>query len=323
MFKTNSNVKGLVIKTSFVVGLASAATLAANSNAYANVDMSKVVEENRAAEVQQAEQTQAATENAVAQEETQVVSTSTLRQGQTGQAVKDLQSKLVNHGYNTNGVDGVFGAGTEAAVRSFQADKGLAVDGLAGRQTISALGGEVAAASTPASSNTAQASSSNESASETATASASESASATESVSEETTVSAQTQVAGTQVSASYGSVIAAAEAQIGAPYKWGGTTPAGFDCSGFINYAFSQEGISLPRTAQGIHDSSSKKSKSDLQAGDLVFFTGTYSGAPTVSHAGIYVGGGQFVHASSSGVQKSSLNAGYWSNHYYGAGSVN
>ncbi|MFK3936437.1 NlpC/P60 family protein [Alkalihalobacillus sp. NPDC078783] len=317
MFKTNSNVKGLVIKTSFVVGLASAATFAANSDAYANVDMSKVVEENKAAEVQQAEQTQAATENAVAQEETQVVSTSTLRQGQTGQAVKDLQTKLVNHGYNTNGVDGIFGAGTEAAVRSFQADKGLSVDGLAGRQTISALGGEVASA--PASSNTAQASSSNEtaSASETATASA------TESVSEDNSVSAQTQVAGTQVSASYGSVIAAAEAQIGAPYSWGGTTPAGFDCSGFINYAFKQEGISLPRTAQGIHDSSAKKSKSDLQAGDLVFFTGTYSGAPTVSHAGIYVGGGQFVHASSSGVQKSSLNAGYWSNHYYGAGSVN
>ncbi|MEY8751025.1 C40 family peptidase [Alkalicoccobacillus gibsonii] len=319
MFKTNSNVKGLVIKTSFVVGLASAATLAANSNAYANVDMSKVVEENKAAEVQQAEQTQAATENAVAQEETQAVSSSTLRQGQTGQAVKDLQAKLVNHGYNTNGVDGIFGAGTEAAVRSFQADKGLSVDGLAGRQTISALGGEVTTSSAPASSNTAQASSSNESASATETATAS----ATETASEENTVSAQTQVAGTQVSASYGSVIAAAEAQIGAPYKWGGTTPAGFDCSGFINYAFNQEGISLPRTAQGIYDSSAKKSKSNLQAGDLVFFTGTYSGAPTVSHAGIYVGGGQFVHASSSGVQKSNLNAGYWSNHYYGAGSVN
>ncbi|TSB47075.1 C40 family peptidase [Alkalicoccobacillus porphyridii] len=304
--KTKNNVKGLVIKTSFVVGLASAATFMADSSAYANVDMSKVVEEDKAAASQQA-----ATENAVAQEETQAVSSSTLRQGQTGQAVKDLQAKLVDKGYNTNGVDGIFGSGTEQAVRSFQADNGLTVDGLAGRQTLGALGG-ASTASAPASSNTASASSS----SDNSTASVSEVSEASN------TVSDDSQVAGTQVSASYGSAIAAAQSQIGAPYKWGGTTPAGFDCSGFINYAFNQEGISLPRTAQGIHDASNKKSKADLQAGDLVFFTGTYSGAPTVSHAGIYVGGGQFIHASSSGVLQSSLNSGYWSNHYYGAGSV-
>ncbi|MCM2674522.1 NlpC/P60 family protein [Shouchella plakortidis] len=294
MFKTKRNVKGLVIKTSFVVGLASAATFVADSSAYANVDMSKVVEEDKAAEVQQADQS--ASENAVAQEETQAVSSSTLKQGQTGQAVKDLQSKLVDHGYSTNGVDGIFGAGTESAVRSFQADNGLAVDGLAGRQTISALGGEVTA-SAPASSNTASASSSNES----VTTAASESTTTeTASASEDNSVPVETQVAGTQVSSSYGSVIAAAESQIGAPYLWGGTTPVGFDCSGFINYAFKQEGISLPRTAQGIHDSSAKKSKSDLQAGDLVFFTNTYSGAPTVSHAGIYVGGNLFMLAAAA-----------------------
>lgn len=109
-------------------------------------------------------------------------------------------------------------------------------------------------------------------------------------------------------------LIKTAMAQEGAPYSYGGTSPAGFDCSGFILWVYSHLGITLPHSSsaqyalgdqagyQRIHD------PDDLRVGDLVF-----QGSGEVSHAGIYIGDGNFISAtSSSGVQVRSLFDSYW-----------
>lgn len=86
-----------------------------------------------------------------------------------------------------------------------------------------------------------------------------------------------------------------AMAQIGKPYRWGAAGPSAFDCSGLISYSFSEAGKDLPRTSRAQSQVGTPVSKSNLKPGDLVFF---YS---PVSHVGIYIGGGQIVHASTSG----------------------
>jgi len=112
-------------------------------------------------------------------------------------------------------------------------------------------------------------------------------------------------------------IIATAKKYIGVPYVWGGSTPSGFDCSGFVQYVFSRHGISLPRTSKEQYGIGTSVSKSDLKAGDLVFFNTEGSG---VSHLGIYIGNNQFIHASTSkGVIISSLSNTYWAPRYYGA----
>jgi cell wall-associated NlpC family hydrolase/nucleoid-associated protein YgaU len=106
---------------------------------------------------------------------------------------------------------------------------------------------------------------------------------------------------------------------LGAPYVWGGSSPSGFDCSGFVWYVARQVGKPLSRGMFGEYSSGSHPSRDDLKAGDLVFFQNTYS--PGLSHNGIYIGNGQFVHAvdESAGVTVSSLNTAYWSGHWFGA----
>lgn len=103
----------------------------------------------------------------------------------------------------------------------------------------------------------------------------------------------------------------------GVPYKWGGTSPKGFDCSGFVQYIYLQNGKSLPRTADKQFEMGKPVGVKDLQPGDVVFFT-TYEKGP--SHCGIYYGQGKFVHASSShGVTVSLLTDSYWKTKYLGA----
>ena len=112
-------------------------------------------------------------------------------------------------------------------------------------------------------------------------------------------------------------IISSAMQYIGVPYVFGGTSPYGFDCSGYVQYIFAQAGISLPRTADVQYEVGTPISTAELMPGDAVFFTTYTYGA---SHVGIYIGDGNFIHASSSrGVTISSLSSSYYSTHYIGA----
>lgn len=116
-------------------------------------------------------------------------------------------------------------------------------------------------------------------------------------------------------------VIATAKSYLGVPYVWGGTSPSGFDCSGFIQYVFQKNGITLPRVTSDQYKVGTSVSKSNLIPGDLVFFE-TYK--PGASHVGIYLGNNQFIHAS-SGQEKvmiSNLTSTYYTQHYIGARRV-
>jgi cell wall-associated NlpC family hydrolase/nucleoid-associated protein YgaU len=106
---------------------------------------------------------------------------------------------------------------------------------------------------------------------------------------------------------------------LGSPYVWGGSSPTGFDCSGFVWYVARQIGKPLSRGMFAQFNSGSHPSRDQLQVGDLVFFQNTF--APGLSHNGIYVGNGMFVHAAdeAAGVTTSSLNTAYWSSHWFGA----
>ncbi len=112
----------------------------------------------------------------------------------------------------------------------------------------------------------------------------------------------------------------AAVAKIGTPYVWGGTTPGGFDCSGFSQYVYKQDGIIIPRTAA--EQFASLTPVKQIEPGDLVFFS--LDGNRTVSHVGIYLGGNEFIHAPGRGqsIQIDDLNTAYWKAHYAGARRV-
>jgi len=112
-------------------------------------------------------------------------------------------------------------------------------------------------------------------------------------------------------------VINLAREFLGVPYVWGGSSPNGFDCSGFVQYVYAQKGITLPRTADIQATAGQPISKAELMPGDLVFFAGDYV---NISHVGIYIGNGQMIHASSSqGIAYDSLSRDYRIDHYAGA----
>lgn len=89
--------------------------------------------------------------------------------------------------------------------------------------------------------------------------------------------------------------------QVGVPYRYGGSTASGFDCSGLVQYSYQRAGKNVPRTTGQLWSSTSTIQRNELQAGDLLFFS--FEGK--MSHVGMYVGGGRFVHAPSSGKQVS------------------
>jgi cell wall-associated NlpC family hydrolase len=114
----------------------------------------------------------------------------------------------------------------------------------------------------------------------------------------------------------HGGVVGIAMRYLGVPYVWGGSSPGGFDCSGLVVYVFGQIGISLPHSTYSLWNVGSAVSRDQLQAGDLVFFSG-------LGHMGIYIGGGQFIHAPHTGdVVKISSLSGYYSSNYMGARRV-
>ena len=108
---------------------------------------------------------------------------------------------------------------------------------------------------------------------------------------------------------------------LGTPYVWGGYSPSGFDCSGFVSYCLTHSGVRNTGrlTAQGLYDICTPVSQSEAQPGDLIFFTGTYDAGVPVTHIGIYVGNGQMIHCGHP-VQYTSINSPYWQSHFYGFG---
>ena len=196
---------------------------------------------------------------------------SAFRVGDEGSDVAEIQGQLASLGYDVV-ADGDFGPATAAAVKSFQASRGLDSDGMVGPSTYSALLGK--------------------------------------SMPEVSRGSNYISRRVVQTSYEY----------LGVPYVFGGTSPSGFDCSGYVRYVFAQAGIYLPRTADAQYEVGYPVSMSELRAGDLVFFS-TYEYGP--SHVGIYLGDGNFINASSSrGVAVDSLYSSYWGSCYIGARRV-
>ncbi len=110
----------------------------------------------------------------------------------------------------------------------------------------------------------------------------------------------------------HGGVVGIAMRYLGVPYVWAGASPSGFDCSGFVMYVFAQIGVSLPHSSYSQFGMGTPVSIGQLQPGDLVFFSGA-------SHVGIYIGGGQFIHAPHTGdVVKISSLSGYYSSTFIG-----
>ncbi|MGH3039454.1 MAG: NlpC/P60 family protein [Gaiellaceae bacterium] len=118
---------------------------------------------------------------------------------------------------------------------------------------------------------------------------------------------------GSAPTSQYGGVVGIAMQYLGTPYVWGGSSPSGFDCSGFVMYVFSRAGVSIPRTVSTQYAVGVAVSRSALQPGDIVFFNG-------LGHNGIYIGGNQFIHSPHTGdVVKISAMTGYYSSNYVGA----
>jgi cell wall-associated NlpC family hydrolase len=107
----------------------------------------------------------------------------------------------------------------------------------------------------------------------------------------------------------------------GAPYRFGGGDPNGFDCSGFVRYVYQQHGVAMPREVRDQFRVGKKVDRGRLEPGDLVFFSTV---APGASHVGIVIGGDQFIHAPSARgvVRVEHLSSQYWSRRYIGAKRV-
>lgn len=196
-----------------------------------------------------------------------VTAFASFQRGDDGQEVVSIQKRLVELSYSITNIDGDFGPETERAVRNFQADRGLEVDGVIGPVTYRALMNK--------------------------------------------------EMPPNRSNSTVRNVLRAAYSVIGTPYVFGGTSPYGFDCSGFTQYAFARAGVYLPRMADSQFYSGRQISMSQLRPGDLIFFSTYEAGA---SHVGIYLGNGNFIHAgTSTGVTVSSAFTGYWGARYYGA----
>lgn len=119
------------------------------------------------------------------------------------------------------------------------------------------------------------------------------------------------------------SLIAKAKNFIGLPYRFGGTSPvSGFDCSGFMQYVYkTTAGIELPRTSGSMAQVGQRVSRDSLKPGDMVFFS---HGGGRISHVGMYIGEGRFIHSPSTGktISITSLDSGYWSNKFVTARRV-
>ncbi|WP_165997989.1 peptidoglycan-binding protein [Bacillus sp. Cs-700] len=277
----------------------------------------------------------------------------TLYNGMSNSDVTELQNVLDDKGYfDYHTATGYFGNITEEGVRDFQRSAGIGVDGVVGPQTVSALKGASVSKSSSSSNTysgtlrygdrgssvtslqsqlkskgyysysvdgiygsiTQQAVRNFQSANGLSVDGiAGSNTFAALNGSSVISSSSSSQVK--SASTSNSSVVSIAKQYMGVPYVWAGTSPSGFDCSGFLQYVYNKAGTSIPRTVASIWDATDKVSSPSV--GDLVFFE-TYKSGP--SHAGIYIGNGQFIHSSSSyGVTISSMDNSYWAPRYLGA----
>ncbi|WP_096437545.1 peptidoglycan-binding protein [Alteribacter populi] len=287
-----------------------------------------------------------------------------LRFNDRNTSVGALQEHLKKHGFYDHSVTNIYGTKTRDAVRKFQKEAAIQVDGIAGPQTFKALkswNGTSGSGNSGSSGNSGDSSNSN---SGSTLMVGSEGGAVTElqnqlktlglfnvtptgyygSITKESVKKFQKQWnlvadgiatkatrdkleevssihkedAGSGSSSGSFEVmnlIADASNYIGVPYVWGGVSPSGFDCSGFIQYVFKQNGKNVPRTAAQQYNFG--KSVSTPKVGDVVFFE-TYTSGP--SHNGIYIGNNQFIHSgSSTGVTIANLNTNYWNSRYLGA----
>ena len=131
---------------------------------------------------------------------------------------------------------------------------------------------------------------------------------------------AQTSQASTNASSTGATAVSIAMQYLGYRYVYGGSSPRGFDCSGLVYYVYhTRMGMAVGRDTDAQLGSGTRVTRANLQPGDILIFANTYKAGP--SHAGIYIGGGRFIHAEneSTGVVISSLSTSYWANHYYSA----
>lgn len=220
----------------------------------------------------------------------------TLQKNSRGDDVIALQQKLYLIGYNITEIDGIFGNETERAVAAFQHDNKISVTGIVTNVTWRAL-----QKAKPDKGRTLQ-------------------------ITKETNINTLKKsnfvsFGTTFLSKKQGlEIIATGKKYIGVPYVFGGTTPKGFDCSGFLQYVFKENGFLIPRLADEQYQLGLSAKTSQLSEGDLVFFTTYTSG---VSHCGFYVGNRKFLHASSSkGIRIDSLDSDYWKSRYFGAKKI-
>lgn len=250
-----------------------------------------------------------------------------LRQGAEGHDVHVLQENLKRLGYKVELTD-VFDDATYQAVTAFQYDEGIAVSGTVDRETwhslkarISGLAKPQSPTADPPQEKTAeQKTDQAEKPPAPSKPSSSESVSAKPFPEKETTESKAEKVPESAPFLPKGkvdAVIKTAKKYIGTRYCFGGTTPKGFDCSGFVQFIFKQNGFAIPRTADEQYKlGQCIKKRADLEPGDLVFFSTYEKGA---SHCGVYLGKNQFIHVSSSkGVRIDSLDDSYWKPRWYG-----
>ncbi len=237
---------------------------------------------------------------------TTAIASPTLSLNSKGKDVLTLQKKLYVIGYEITELDGEFGEETKKAVSDFQEDNGLTVTGVVTNATWRALKNAKPIAGRSLSDlkiveiNTLE----------------KVKPKPIEHAEDYFVPYGQTFITEEQGVA----IVASAKNYIGVPYVFGGTTPSGFDCSGFLQYVFKENGFIIPRLADEQYNLGKAARTSQLVEGDLVFFSTYLEGA---SHCGFYVGDGKFLHTSSSkGVRIDSLSNEYWQPRFLGGRKI-